>query len=78
MGNYRDGDRLVGTQVEDAGKAAFIPSFQAVDAAGAPVSASTEEMTTAIGSPTDAAWDGVAGSATVISLLKKIALNTNP
>jgi hypothetical protein len=31
---------------------------------------------TAIGDPTDAAWDGVAASATVISLLKAIATNT--
>jgi hypothetical protein len=35
-------------------------------------------LATAIGSPTDAAWDGVAASATVISLLKAIALNTEP
>ena len=31
-----------------------------------------------IGSPTDSAWDGSASSATVIALLKKIALNTAP
>jgi hypothetical protein len=29
-----------------------------------------------IGLPSDAAWDGVAANATVISLLKAIALNT--
>jgi hypothetical protein len=33
---------------------------------------------TAIGTPADEAWDGVAAEATVISLLKKIALNTEP
>jgi hypothetical protein len=33
---------------------------------------------TAIGEPTDAAWDGVAASATVIALLKAIAINTTP
>lgn len=33
---------------------------------------------TAIGSPTDAAWDGDAASATVIAILKKIALDAEP
>lgn len=33
---------------------------------------------TAIGTPADEPWDGVAAEATVISLLKKIALNTTP
>lgn len=32
----------------------------------------------AIGSPDDAPWDGISANATVISLLKKIALNTTP
>jgi hypothetical protein len=31
-----------------------------------------------IGTTADAAWDGVAATATVIALLKKIALNTVP
>lgn len=35
-------------------------------------------LKTAIGSPTDAAWNGTDESATVIALLKKIALNTTP
>ena len=33
-------------------------------------------LNAAIGTPSDAAWDGVATDATVISLLKAIALNT--
>ena len=36
------------------------------------------DLLASIGAPTDAAWDGVAASATVISLLKAIALNTEP
>ena len=36
------------------------------------------DLAAAIGSPDDEAWDGVAASATVIALLKKIALNTEP
>lgn len=35
-------------------------------------------MATAIGTPEDEPWDGVAESATVISLLKRIAQNTDP
>lgn len=42
-----------------------------VDVNGDPVNFSA-----ALGTPTDAAWDGVAASASVISLLKAIALNT--
>lgn len=32
----------------------------------------------AFGTPADAAWDGVSAEPSVISLLKKIALNTAP
>lgn len=48
--------------VDDNGAAQFFPGTAAL----------------AIGSPSDAPWDGVAADATVISLLKKIALNTAP
>lgn len=41
---------------------------------GEPVAVSTA----AIGEPTDAAWNGTDPSASVISLLKAIALNTTP
>lgn len=42
-----------------------------VDANGVPV-----DFSASLGAPTDAAWDGVAASASVISLLKAIATNT--
>lgn len=44
---------------------------------GAATEATSADMAAAIGSPSDAAWSG-SGDATVISLLKKIALNTTP
>jgi hypothetical protein len=37
-----------------------------------------DALNTAIGTKTDAAWDGVAASASVISILKAIALNSTP
>jgi hypothetical protein len=37
-----------------------------------------DTLNTAVGAKTDAAWDGVAASASVISLLKAIAVNTTP
>lgn len=46
-----------------------------VDETGALVVADGVTVTS-IGSPDDAAWDGVAAEATVISLLKAIAINT--
>jgi hypothetical protein len=42
------------------------------------VATTNTALQTAIGTTADAAWDGVAATATVISLLKKIALNTTP
>lgn len=46
-----------------------------VDSTGALVVADGVAVTS-IGSPDDAAWDDVAAEATVISLLKAIAINT--
>lgn len=49
-----------------------------VDTTGQAIDNGTADMTAAIGDPTDAAWNGTDPSATVISLLKAIALNTAP
>lgn len=60
-------------------KAAAGTLMMGVDADGAAqfISAlDTAATAQALGSPDDAAWDGVAAQATVIALLKKIALNT--
>lgn len=46
----------------------------AVNADGTPLAGG--DLASSIGTPSDAAWDGVAADATVISLLKAIALNT--
>lgn len=47
--------------------------------AGNTVATSTNQelLIAAIGTPTDAAWNGTAPAATVISLLKAIAMNTS-
>lgn len=47
-----------------------------VDSTGALVVADGVIASSAIGNTDDAAWDGVAADATVISLLKAIAINT--
>ena len=51
------------------------------DPAGTPIPVIDSQsalVAEAMGSITDTPWDGVAAGATVISLLKKIALNTTP
>jgi hypothetical protein len=57
-----------------------VASSVTIVASALPTGAATETtlaaVNTAIGAKTDAAWDGVAASASVISLLKAIALNT--
>lgn len=50
------------------------------DPAGTPLITNDEQsalIAIAIGSPTDAPWDGVSAAASAISLLKKLVLNTN-
>ena len=73
MAVFRGNDRMLGDQVVDGGGVAYIQSVKMVDGEGA-----ASGFSDAIGSPADAAWDGVAANATVISLLKAIALNTTP
>lgn len=45
---------------------------------GAATEAKQDDIIATLGATDDAAWDGVAADATVISLLKAIALNTAP
>ena len=71
-------DYTVGTQVEVTtsptnSKTAFIPTIQIGDATGAGF-----DFAATFGSPDDAAWNGTDPSATMISLLKTIALNGTP
>lgn len=69
-----DADGLVGLPVTLAnGESWVLPAVAIASASGA----SASDFATAIGTPGDAAWSGT-GSATVISLLKAIALNTTP
>ena len=70
--------KAAGPNGQTSGKALVIvpagnPTVQG-DAAATPIPIASA----AIGTPSDAPWDGVAANATVISLLKKIALNTAP
>lgn len=51
---------------------------QVLAALGGDGATGIDDLNTAIGAPADAAWDGVAASASVIALLKKIAVNTEP
>lgn len=58
------------TSVDDDGHAAWVQNV-------AITSGGTEfDFASVFGSPTDAAWNGTDPSATVISLLKAIAVNT--
>ena len=58
------------TPVDDDGHAAWVQNV-------AITSGGTEfDFASVFGSPTDAAWNGTDPSATVISLLKAIAVNT--
>ena len=59
-----------------AGGAAGVPSGSIQTVQGDPAGTPIPISSAAIGTVTDAPWDGVSASATVISLLKKIALNT--
>lgn len=59
-----------------AGGAAGTPSGSVQTVQGSPAGTPIPISSAAIGAVTDPAWDGVSASATVISLLKKIALNT--
>lgn len=68
-------DYTLATQVTSpvSGKTAFVPTVSIADSGG------TEfDFAAVFGSPTDAAWNGTDPSATVIALLKAIALNTSP
>lgn len=68
-------EALVGLPVTLAdGSPYIVPAVAITSATGA----ASGDFAAAIGDPDDAAWDGVAASATVISLLKAIALNTSP
>lgn len=58
--------------------ASALPAGASTSAKQDTANTSLAAINTAIGAKTDAAWDGVAASASVISLLKAIALNTTP
>lgn len=68
---------LAGYTVNYGTYSAFVQKVALVTSAGA-ADTNAADMATAIGSTDDAAWDGVAADASVISLLKAIALNTEP
>jgi hypothetical protein len=59
------------TPATDDGHATWIQHVAISDTGGTPF-----DFATVFGSPTDAAWNGTDPSATVISLLKAIAVNT--
>jgi hypothetical protein len=76
-GNFQAVEPVTVTSEEEPnGLVGYALVVSGVQPDGTPVD-STDALS-AIGTPGDAAWDGVAASATVISLLKAIAANTAP
>lgn len=70
-----NGDFLVGSRVTLADGSKFlVPATVSVGADGSTVDLSA--LQAAIGSPTDAPWNGTDPSATLISIAKSISLNT--